>query len=81
MAKFTLAKLPWYGQIGAFVLISVIAAGAFYYFYDKPQQTEIATQAKEQSDIRGRISKGQSMARQLPEFTKRSAPLKHGSNP
>ena len=35
-----------------------------------PQQAEIATQAKELSDIRGRISKGQSMARQLPEFRK-----------
>ena len=70
MAKFSLAKLPWYAQIGAFVLISVIAAGAFYYFYDMPQQAEIATQAKELSEIRGRISKGQSMARQLPEFRK-----------
>ncbi len=70
MAKFSLAKLPWYGQIGAFVLISLIAAGAFYYFYDMPRQAEIATQAKELSDIRGRISKGQSMARQLPEFRK-----------
>ena len=70
MGKLSLAKLPWYGQIGAFVLISVIAAGAFYYFYDMPQQVEIAAQAKELSDIRGRISKGQSMARQLPEFRK-----------
>jgi len=70
VAKITLAKLPWYGQIGAFVLISIVAAGAFYYFYDMPQQAEIATQAKELSDIRGRISKGQSMARQLPEFRK-----------
>ena len=70
MGKFTLAKLPWYGQVGAFVLISVLAAGAFYYFYDMPQQAEIATQAKELSEIRGRISKGQSMARQLPEFKK-----------
>jgi type IV pilus assembly protein PilO len=70
VAKFSLAKLPWYGQVGAFVLISVIAAGAFYYFYDMPQQAAIAIQAKELSDIRGRISKGQSMARQLPEFRK-----------
>jgi type IV pilus assembly protein PilO len=70
VGKLSLAKLPWYGQIGAFVLISVIAAGAFYYFYDMPQQVEIAAQAKELSDIRGRISKGQSMARQLPEFRK-----------
>ena len=66
--NLSLAKLPWYGQIGAFVLISVIAAGAFYYFYEMPQQVEIAVQAKELSDIRGRISKGQAMARQLPEF-------------
>jgi type IV pilus assembly protein PilO len=70
VGKLSLAKLPWYGQIGAFVLIAVIAAGAFYYFYEAPQQVEIAAQSKQLSDIRGRINKGQSMARQLPEFRK-----------
>lgn len=70
MASISLAKLPWYGQLGAFVLISLAGAGAFYYFYEMPQQVELSEQAKELSAIRGRISRGQSMARQLPEFRK-----------
>jgi type IV pilus assembly protein PilO len=70
VAKFSLGKLPWHTQIGVFVLMSVAAAGAFYYFYEMPQQVELERQAKELSDIRGRISRGQSMARQLPEFKK-----------
>jgi type IV pilus assembly protein PilO len=70
VANLSLAKLPWYAQIGAIVAIALAGAGAFYYFYDMPQQALIETQAKELSDIRGRISKGQAMARQLPEFRK-----------
>lgn len=70
MGKFSLAKLPWYGQIGAFVVVALIGAGVFYYFYEMPQQAALATQAQELSDIRGRISRGQTMARQLPEFRK-----------
>lgn len=68
--KLSLAKLPWYGQIGAFVLVAALGAGAFYYFYEAPAQIELTAQAQELSAIRGRISRGQSMARQLPEFRK-----------
>jgi type IV pilus assembly protein PilO len=70
VANLSLAKLPWYGQIGAFVVVALLGAGAFYYFYEIPQQAEIETQARELSAIRGRISRGQAMARQLPEFRK-----------
>ena len=70
MANLSLSKLPWYWQIGAMVAIAIGVGGAFYYFYEMPQQEEIAVQAKELSDIRGRISRGQAMARQLPEFRK-----------
>lgn len=70
MANFSLSKLPWRIQIAVFVLLSVGLAGAFYYFYEMPQQVELEQQARELSDIRGRISRGQSMARQLPEFKK-----------
>jgi type IV pilus assembly protein PilO len=62
--------MPWYAQIGAMVAIAIGVGGAFYYFYEMPQQEQIAIQAKELSDIRGRISRGQAMARQLPEFRK-----------
>jgi type IV pilus assembly protein PilO len=70
VAKFSLAKLPWYAQLGAFVLISIGLAGAFYQFVEAPKQVGLTAKAKELSDIRGRISRGQSMARQLPEFRK-----------
>ena len=70
MANFSLNKLPWYLQIGVFVLLSAGIAGAFYYFYESKEQVELDKQAKELSEIRGRISRGQSMARQLPEFKK-----------
>jgi type IV pilus assembly protein PilO len=68
--SLSLSKLPWYGQIGAFVAIALAGAGAFYYFYEMPQQVAMEAQARELSAIRGRISRGQAMARQLPEFRK-----------
>ena len=75
MANLSLSKLPWYAQIGAMVAIAIAVGGAFYYFYEMPQQELIAAQAKELSEIRGRISRGQAMARQLPEFRKEVADL------
>ena len=70
MANLSLAKLPWHLQIAAMVALALGVGGAFYYFYEMPQQVQITAQAKELSEIRGRISKGQAMARQLPEFRK-----------
>jgi len=75
VANLSLAKLPWHVQIAAMVAIAIGVGGAFYYFYEMPQQVEITAQAKELSEIRGRISKGQAMARQLPEFKKEISTL------
>ena len=68
MASISLAKMPWHAQLGVFVVLSLAGAGAFYNFYEMPRQEIIETQARELSGIRGRISKGQATARQLPEF-------------
>lgn len=68
MANLTLGKLPWQGQLGLFVAICIAGAGAFYYYYESPRQAAMATQAIELSGIRARITKGQTTARQLPEF-------------
>lgn len=68
MASFSLSKMPWPAQLGVFVALSLVGAGAFYYFYEMPRQVVIATKSRELSTIRGRISKGQATARQLPEF-------------
>lgn len=68
MASLSMGKLPWYAQLGVFVVISAAGAGAFYNFYETPRQAAMAEQALELSGIRARISKGQATARQLPEF-------------
>ena len=75
MANLSLAKMPWYAQIGAFVLIAGALAGAFYYFVEAPRQIELEAKAKELSEIRGRVSRGREMARQLPEFKREIATL------
>jgi type IV pilus assembly protein PilO len=68
VASISLGKLPWQAQLGLFLAISLAGAGAFYYFYEMPRQAEIGKKAVELSTIRGRITKGQATARQLPEF-------------
>jgi len=68
VASLSMGKLPWQAQLGVFVALSLAGAGAFYWFYERPQQELISVQARELSNVRGRISKGQATARQLPEF-------------
>lgn len=75
MANLSLSRLPWYGQLGVFVALSIAAAGSFYYFVEMKEQAALSTQARELSEIRGRISRGQTMARQLPEFRKQIVTL------
>ncbi len=70
-----LNKLPWYGQIGVFVVVSLILAGAFYYYYETPAQTAMAARNTELAAVRSRIALGQAKARQLPEFRKQITEL------
>jgi type IV pilus assembly protein PilO len=70
-----LNKLPWYGQVGVFVVFSLILAGVFYYYYETPAQAAMATRNNELTAIRGRITVGQTKARQLPEFRKQISEL------
>ena len=75
MANLTLKTMPWYGQIGVFAAISLVLAGAFWYLVESPKQVQLQAQARELSEIRGRVTRGQTMARQLPEFRKQVAAL------
>jgi type IV pilus assembly protein PilO len=65
---FTLSKLPWYGQVGAFVVLGVAAIGGFYYYYEKPTRDEMATRQTQLASLRADVLKGQNTARKLPEF-------------
>ena len=70
-----LAKLPWYGQLAVFAVISLALAGAFYYYYESPAQIAMATRTEELTAIQQRVTIGQNKARQLPEFRKQVAEL------
>lgn len=68
MASLGLSKYPWYAQLAVFVLLAGGAAGAFFYFYEMPQQQALAVRTAELQAIEGRNAKGQETARQLPAF-------------
>jgi type IV pilus assembly protein PilO len=70
-----LSKLPWYGQIGLFVVVSLALAAGFYYQIETPQQTAMAARTQELTAIQARITHGQQMARRLPEFRKQIGEL------
>ena len=70
-----LAKLPWYAQIGVFVVISLALAAGFYYQFETPAQQAMAARRVELDAINLRVQQGQAMARRLPEFRKEIAEL------
>ena len=70
-----LSKLPWYGQIGVFVVVSAILAAVFYYQVETPAQEAMNVQRTELQGIQQRIAAGTAAARRLPEFRKEIAEL------
>jgi type IV pilus assembly protein PilO len=70
LADLSLTKLPWKAQLGVFVALSLVGAGAFYYFLDMPAQARQTAKRAELAQVRARIDKGLATARQLPEFRK-----------
>ena len=63
--NISLTKLPWYGQIGAFVVLAVAGCGAFYYYYEMPVQKELLSRRNQLTGLRADINKGQTTARKL----------------
>jgi type IV pilus assembly protein PilO len=68
MAQLTLAKLPWWGQIGAFVVVSGLAVFGFYYYYAADFQADIDLRRTRLTALRRDIQKGLDTARRLPQF-------------
>jgi type IV pilus assembly protein PilO len=64
----SLSKLPWYGQIGAFVVLSAAGAGAFWNFYARDAQASIDQRNGQLTKLRQEIDRGLATARRLPEF-------------
>jgi type IV pilus assembly protein PilO len=64
----SLSKLPWYGQVGAFIALSLAAAGAFWNWYARDTQASIDQRLTELAKLRQEIDRGLATAKRLPEF-------------
>jgi type IV pilus assembly protein PilO len=66
--NLSLNKLPWYWQIGAFVIVCAGAAFGFWHFYVTEAQTDMEARQTRLAALRADITKGAATARRLPEF-------------
>ena len=70
-----LDKLPWYGQVGLFVVLGLALIGGFYWFYAVPAREEMSTREQKLSTLRVSIAKGSATANQLNQFRQQVAEL------
>jgi type IV pilus assembly protein PilO len=68
--NLSLSKLPWYGQVGAFLAVALIGAALFWNFYAQPRQAANEVRRGELTRLRAEIDRGLATARRLPEFRK-----------
>jgi type IV pilus assembly protein PilO len=73
--NLSLSKMPWYGQIGAFVALSLAGAGVFWNWYAQPAQASIDQRRAQLDTIRTEIQRGRATAQRLPEFRREVAQL------
>jgi len=73
----SLSKLPWYAQIGAFVVVSGLAVFGFWKFYVAEMQADIDTRQTRLTALKADIAKGVATARRLPQFQSEVAELEH----
>ena len=66
--NLSLSKMPWYGQLGAFAVLSIAGAGVFWNFYAKPAQESISQREAQLATVQAEIQRGLGTARRLPEF-------------
>jgi type IV pilus assembly protein PilO len=71
----SLSKLPWYAQIGAFVVVSGLAVFGFWKFYVAEMQADIDIRQTRLTALKGDIAKGVATARRLPQFQSEVAEL------
>src|SRR4051812_17770879 len=73
--ELSLTRLPWYGQIGAFLLLSVAGMGAFVYYYEWPAEAEMESRRTQLTTLHKDITMGTVTAKKLPEFRGQVAEL------
>ncbi len=75
--ELSLGKLPWYAQVGAFVVVSAAAMFGFWHFYVQDMQADIDARQGQLTTLRAEVAKGVATARRLPEFQSQVADLQH----
>jgi type IV pilus assembly protein PilO len=73
--ELSLSKLPWWGQIGAFVVVCAGATYGFWHFYVSEMSGDINLRQTRLTALRGDIARGVATARRLPEFEAQVAQL------
>lgn len=63
-----LDKLPWYGQIAAFLSVAVIGFLVLHFYWVAPQQGEMELRRQELTQKQQDIGRALQTASQLPEF-------------
>jgi type IV pilus assembly protein PilO len=64
----SLTRLPWYGQVGAFVALGLAGCCAFYYYYEVPRRAEMAGLEAQLAALQTDIAKGVEITRTLKQF-------------
>jgi len=66
--QLSLNRLPWYGQLGAFVIVAGAAVFGFWQFYVTDMQADIDIRQGRLASLRADVARGVATARRLPEF-------------
>lgn len=73
----SLSKLPWYGQIGAFVVVCGMAVYGFWNFYVVEAEADLALKQTQLTALNTDITKGVATASRLGEFQAEVTNLEH----
>ncbi len=66
--SLSLSKLPWWGQIGAFVVVCAGATYGFWHFYVADMSADVKLRQTRLTALRADVTRGVATARRLPEF-------------
>jgi type IV pilus assembly protein PilO len=66
--ELSLTRLPWYGQVGAFLVLAMAGVGAFVYYYELPARADMELRVTQREGLRKDVVMGVATAKKLPEF-------------
>lgn len=66
--EISLTKLPWHGQVGAFVALAAAGIWSFYAYYEGPARADMVSRQSQLKTIKADIAKGSATASKLETF-------------